>query len=88
MKKILLLFVIFWTTATACGPVTPFVPTLPTPTYEEVFVDCGWYGTAFVWIDQNEDGEYQDGEQPVPGVPVLVDDTLNGYTDVGGKART
>lgn len=83
-----------------CGPVTPFAPTTPTKeimptkeftptsTYEAVFADCQWSGTGFVWIDQNGDGAYQDGEQPVPDVLVFVDDILNGYTDVGNKTKT
>jgi hypothetical protein len=85
-----------------CGPVTPFAPAMPTetvepmltetveptPTYPAVFSDCGWDGIGFVWIDQNGDGEYQEGEQPIPDVPVLIDDTLNGLTDVGKKATT
>lgn len=58
-----------------------------TPTFEGIS-DCLWSGIGFVWIDQNGDGEYQEGEQPIPDVPVLIDDTLNDYTDVGGKAKT
>lgn len=60
----------------------------PTSTDDAVFADCLWSGIGFVWIDQNGDGVYQNGEQPVPDVPVFVDDTHNRYTDVGNKTKT
>lgn len=46
-------------------------------------VDCAWSGNAFAWIDENEDGMFQKGEPPLPGVVFHVNDTYNQYSDVG-----
>ena len=39
--------------------------------------NCVWSGKAFTWIDENADGQYQKSEPPLPGVRVVVNDTLN-----------
>lgn len=51
-----------------------------------VFADCGWSGTAFAWIDTNEDGVWDATEVPLPGVQFQINDTLNAFTDVGSDA--
>lgn len=89
---LVLVFVLAGCTPTISSPTTTPTSTPthveePTPTFEGI-ADCIWSGTAFVWIDQNGDGIFQEGEQPVPDVSVLIDDTLNGYTDVGKQAKT
>lgn len=38
------------------------------------------------WIDENGNGRWDSGEPPVENVQFQVNDTYNGYRDVGGKA--
>jgi Two component regulator propeller len=60
------------------------------------FVDCGWGAQLLTWVDTNENGVWDEGEQPVEGVHFQVNDIFNNYTDVGriaisdwnGKAGT
>lgn len=44
--------------------------------------DCDWYGKVFTWIDVNEDGVFQQGEPPLPGVNLVVNDIRNKYGGV------
>ncbi|MBP7687049.1 MAG: hypothetical protein KA765_04050 [Thermoflexales bacterium] len=43
--------------------------------------DCGWTATAKAWIDQNENGIWDKGEQPFQGVVFRADDAVNYYAE-------
>lgn len=45
--------------------------------------DCAWGGMASAWVDMNNNGMRDPGDPPLPGVTFHVNDTLNGYSDVG-----
>jgi hypothetical protein len=45
--------------------------------------DCAWSGTAQAWVDTNNNRVRDPGEPPLPGVTFHVNDTYNGYPDVG-----
>ena len=39
--------------------------------------DCGWSGCGEAWIDQNEDGVWDDDEVPLDGVKFAIHDAKN-----------
>ncbi len=56
--------------------------------------DCRWTATAFVWNDDDKDGIPGEDENPIPNVPVHVDDVQNnrvkvtsGMSDAQGNAK-
>lgn len=72
--------------AVSCTP-TPGHPTIskepPVTT-----ADCGWVRQAYAWLDDNENGIPDEGEQPLSSVPVFVDDTLHGFSHVNDYVMT
>ncbi|MBN2500434.1 MAG: hypothetical protein JXB38_06660 [Anaerolineales bacterium] len=42
------------------------------------FWECAWSGTGRAWIDTNQNGVWDEGEDPLPGVMFSVDDVRNG----------
>lgn len=48
--------------------------------------DCAWSGIAKAWVDMNNNGMRDPGDPPLPGVTFHVNDTLNGYPDVGDSS--
>ncbi len=61
---------------------TPTPVPQPTPTEEPVASDCRWIATGKSWNDDNQNGVWDAGEQPLANVNIWVDDTLNGYQKV------
>jgi hypothetical protein len=49
---------------------------------ENVLADCGWGADIDAWIDTNANRKWDSGEQPLAGVEVRANDTLNGYQNV------
>jgi len=45
--------------------------------------DCIWNATVQTWVDMNGNGLRDASDTPLPGVTFHVNDTLNGYSDVG-----
>jgi hypothetical protein len=41
--------------------------------------DCGWDDTAIAWIDENENGVWENNERPLPGVQFIADDIQHDY---------
>lgn len=52
----------------------------------QILADCLEEELAWAWIDENENGNWDNGEQPLSGVEFKVDDALNDLTDVAGPA--
>lgn len=57
-------------------------------------VDCAWDDTALAWIDENQNGVWEDNEKPLAGVKFLADDIQHEYdtsdesiSDATGKAK-
>ncbi len=48
--------------------------------------DCIWSGVGKSWVDINKNGQWDSGENALPGVDFVIDDSLNGYDNVGEKA--
>jgi len=48
--------------------------------------DCAWSAPLLTWNDTNENGVWDDGEQPIEGVRFEVNDVLNNYENVGAQA--
>ena len=48
--------------------------------------DCLWTGTGQTWLDENENGRWETTEPALADVRFRIDDTRNGYTDVGDEA--
>lgn len=48
--------------------------------------DCIWNATAQTWVDLDNNGKRDQTDPPLPGVMVHVDDVLNKYVDVAGRA--
>ena len=48
--------------------------------------DCLWYDEAGAWIDENQNGVWDNNESPLAGVQFYVDDIRNNYQDVGAQA--
>ena len=42
------------------------------------FWKCAWSGIGRAWIDANQNGIWDEGEAPLPGVVFYVDDVRNG----------
>ncbi len=42
------------------------------------FWECAWSGIGRAWIDANQNGIWDEGEDPLPGVVFHVDDVRNG----------
>ncbi|MDX1614205.1 MAG: hypothetical protein R3300_07830 [Candidatus Promineifilaceae bacterium] len=51
-----------------------------------ILADCIEEKFAWAWIDANENGNWDRGEQRLSGVEFIMDDVLNDLTDVGGRA--
>lgn len=45
-------------------------------------VDCTWQGSVKTWIDRNGNGAVNDGELPLAGVYIHVNDVRNQLVDV------
>jgi sugar lactone lactonase YvrE len=45
--------------------------------------DCIWSATVQTWVDMNGNSLRDPSDPPLPGVTFHVNDTLNGYSDVG-----
>jgi streptogramin lyase len=52
-----------------------------------VVVDCYWDAKVFTWIDINADGIFQEGEPPLPGVNILIDDERSHVTNSVGEIQ-
>ena len=50
--------------------------------------DCAWNGIAVAWIDANENGAFDQGEQVLQNVPLHVADIRHNYSDVALRAIT
>jgi len=48
-------------------------------------VDCGWQDTASAWIDENQNGVWENNEKPLAGAQFVVDDIRHDY-DTSGDA--
>ena len=48
--------------------------------------DCVWYDEADAWVDENQNGVWDNEEEPLAGVQFFVDDIRNDYQDVGDEA--
>ena len=48
-------------------------------------VDCGWEDTASAWVDENQNGLWDNHEKPLAKVQFLVDDIRHNY-DTSGEA--
>lgn len=55
--------------------------------------DCGWDDTALAWIDENQNGVWDDGEKPLAEVQFIADDIRHDYdtsneaiSDLNGEA--
>ena len=48
-------------------------------------VDCGWDDTASAWVDENQNGLWDNHEKPLAKVQFLVDDIRHNY-DTSGEA--
>jgi hypothetical protein len=52
---------------------------------------CSYGGVAKTWIDSNENGQWDDGESPLPGVQVTISGDLDaaqgGITDEKGEVK-
>lgn len=48
-------------------------------------VDCSWFGEGQAWIDENENGIWDAGESPLPGVSMSVQDLRNDVDGEGGE---
>ncbi|HMD82512.1 MAG TPA: hypothetical protein VKE92_14450 [Anaerolineales bacterium] len=51
-------------------------------------VDCAWHATARTWLDSNGDGFVNNGELPLRGIEIHVDDIRDHLVDVGWPAIT
>jgi hypothetical protein len=49
--------------------------------------DCQWSAKVFTWIDVNADGIFQEGEPPLPGINILMDDTRTSVTNSQGETK-
>jgi hypothetical protein len=52
-----------------------------------VVVDCYWDAKVFTWVDVNADGIFQEGEPPLPGVNILIDDQRSHVTNSVGEIQ-
>ena len=48
-------------------------------------VDCGWVDTALAWVDENQNGVWDNSEKPLAKVQFVADDIKHDY-DTGGDA--
>jgi hypothetical protein len=48
--------------------------------------DCAWWNEAEAWVDENQNGVWDDGEKPLAGVQFIIDDIRNNLQDVGEEA--
>jgi hypothetical protein len=55
--------------------------------------DCGWDDTALAWIDENQNGVWDNNEKPLAGVKFVADDIQHDFdagheaiSDANGKA--
>ena len=48
--------------------------------------DCIWSGTAVAWIDENQNGQYDTNEQPLPNVVFHISDGENSTSNWKGEA--
>jgi len=68
------------TLGAATTPPTLTVPVSATPQSTQtaavpvIYGDCGWVGEIETWVDRNENGHWDVGEDPLPGVLVVASD--------------
>lgn len=48
--------------------------------------DCAWFDEVNAWVDENQNGVWDPGEEPLAGVEFIIDDVRNNYQDVGDEA--
>lgn len=80
----------------ACGTGSAEVPTEEPPPVEEkstvglppdALVDCLWDADAQIWLDENENSLWDEGEQPLENVQVFVSGTRNRFDRKSGATR-
>ena len=50
--------------------------------------DCVWSDKAKAWVDENQNGVWDEGEISLAGVQFIIDDVQNDYQDVGREATS
>ncbi len=81
-------FLVVWVSLAISGPKVGIV-------FSNIVSDQGgyWFGTAFVWLDENENGVKDDGEAPLPDISFKLlsepayDVDVSGITDTSGMAN-
>ena len=48
--------------------------------------DCAWHASAYAFVDSNSNHKRDDGEAPLEGVKIRIDDIYNHYRNVGEEA--
>ncbi len=60
------------------------IPSVTSPKPEVTrLVDCSWSGIVKTWLDTNGNGIWDSSEHPLENVQFFVDDTHNGFENVG-----
>ncbi len=62
------------TSPTLTVPVSATPQSTQTAAVPVIYGDCGWAGKIETWVDRNEDGHWDVGEDPLPGVLVVASD--------------
>jgi hypothetical protein len=84
IARFLLLSIFVTALFTGCVPVIPADPPLaasatPAPT-PEVLADCFQSATALAWLDENGNGEWDEGEAPLAGIEFVLEPTVYSRT--------